>query len=158
VAFEGVRSGHEATYNTNDYVAFGNNPPTGLLAAEFAKPISNMHKVCLEVTKLIERTPENADQLLRNNIGVTQEQMGPNGVNGYKGFQMRDNALTFTEEEYTAVICRGSMATENLAVNEGYVITQRNSGHLGCIDSPECADRIWGTAGGQVYKAQPGRI
>lgn len=152
IAFEGVTSGHEAVLNAKHYIAF---KPEKMLKAELEKPVANMHKLCKELTKkCLEKDTEAARKAeLKNQIGGE-----PTDV-GFMGFTWNENTMTveFKEIEYNAVICRGSKA-EKANNPVGYSVLTHNTGHLGCIDSPHCADRIWGTAGGQVYKDQPGRV
>jgi len=152
IAFEGVTSGCEARVDDvnhpNEYFIF---TPKPVLKKELDKPVANMHRLCKELSQKCTTEAQ-----MKEAFGLRENEDMPDG---HKGFKWDDinKVVYFVEEEYNAVICRGSKAkkAENPA---GYSVLTHNTGHLGCIDSPQCADRIWGTAGGQVYKADPNRV
>jgi hypothetical protein len=167
IAFEGVTSGCETDANSDDYVQF---VPIGFLKAELDKPTANMYNVCKKLTKAIKEDTNYANNPLGTALGHFQRELvagvvsvarGKIGVEGAQGFYWNDTdeCVQFDDEiEYPAVICRGSSVNKTDQNTGGYVHRTSNTGHLGCIDSPQCADRIWGTAGGQVYKADPNRV
>lgn len=55
-------------------------------------------------------------------------------------------------DETRPLIYQGSLYKASTEASSGFVKVSSNTGHLGCIDSPECIDKI---AGVNVYSAYP---
>ena len=144
VAFEGVKSGYQVAGIAAPVLKFENGQCPDALIDELKKPVANMRTVA-----------ENLDD------GSFGRGNGDWLANRDTLFEKIDtNKYRFKEDNdlLTALISRGTSVTEETSSPTGFKTVTTNVGHLGCVDSPECADRIWGTAGGQVYKAQPGRL
>ena len=56
-----------------------------------------------------------------------------------------------TQTDFMPRIYRGYSTRD--ATTERVITT--NTGHLGAVDSVEHCNRVWGTAGGQIYKRRP---
>jgi hypothetical protein len=73
--------------------------------------------------------------------------------------QISSTAANMTKSELEArlnetrpLIYQGSLYKASTTASSGFVKVLSNTGHLGCIDSPECIDKI---AGVNVYSAYP---
>jgi hypothetical protein len=158
IAFEGVTSGYKVAGATNeDKDAFWECALAGMPLAfqeEVKKPYANMMNVALALTKL-----DFADDTALKSADSAGTKTGGSGdwigiVGAGKAFYVKDKKVIFDESNapFNTVISRGYSTDK-----DGKEKTS-NVGYLGCIDSPQCADRVWGTAGGQVYKADPNRV
>lgn len=65
---------------------------------------------------------------------------------------MNENDMRTLLDETRPLIYQGSLYKASTEASSGFVKVSSNTGHLGCIDSPECIDKI---AGVNVYSAYP---
>ena len=63
---------------------------------------------------------------------------------------IKDGKFNRDQDVFMRKIYRGYSAT----ASDGKTTMTSNAGHLGAVDSLEYCNRVWGTAGGQIYKAR----
>ena len=142
IAFEGLDH-EDACVKDANFIKLGpfntGNNDQKLLLEEFEKPVINMDAIA----DLISNKTDILGSTDIQNCFTLKNQTGGNVRGNWK----------FTPNPNFAMrrIYRGFSTSDT----EGKTVVTTNTGHLGAVDSVEHCNRVWGTAGGQIYKRRP---
>ena len=145
IAFEGLdindagikTTGDNPTSNIESFKA-----PTALKAF-LTKPIVDMD----EVAKNMTDTMYNSD-----GSGTNPPKLPEHFKDAFKPLGGGKYEFDPAQDWYCRKIYRGYSASNPSGEPRATLTT--NTGHLGAVDSLEYCNRVWGTAGGQIYKAR----
>ena len=93
---------------------------------------------------------EVAKKINSANIDLARSGMAEDFIAAFKGAQ-GSYKFDRTNKNFLPRIYRGFSSVDAL----GKQVLTTNTGHLGAVDSVEHCNRVWGTAGGQIYKRRP---